>query len=471
MSCQGSNDVRLPIQAAAFFVFVLGAFPSHAGPTVFPTGTTIYDPDRAWNGYTIHDIPNEGGTVLVDMNGNVVRRWPEMLGFPARMLPGGYVMGGMKTRQPHQENNVLAQFDWDGNEIWRFERLEQVRMQDGETVWSARQHHDWQREGDPVGYYAPGAEPATDRGRTLILSHKNLVVPEISDRPLEDDYLIEVNWNGEVVWEWLASDHVDEFGFSEDARNAIYRSAMYIPPRDSIDWLHINSASLVGPNRWYDEGDERFHPDNVIISSREASFVAIIARSGEIVWRMGPDYRATPEEREIGQIIGQHHPHIIPKGLPGAGNLLVFDNGGRSGYGVGNRVAPNGTQIVSRIYSRVLEINPVTLEVVWQYMVEEGPTEEFHFFSWYVSSAQRLPNGNTMINEGAHGRIFEVTADKEIVWEYVNPFAAKEPEPRGTTSRIYRAYRVPYEWVPQLDRPVQRRVVPPPNNQFRIEPE
>jgi hypothetical protein len=76
-----------------------------------------------------------------------------------------------------------------------------------------------------------------------------------------------------------------------------------------------------------------------------------------------------------------------------------------------------------------------------------------------------------MINEGAHGRIFEITADKEIVWEYVNPFAAKEPAPLGTTSRIYRAYRVPYDWVPQLDRPRERRVVPPPNNQFRIEPE
>jgi hypothetical protein len=209
----------------------------------------------------------------------------------------------------------------------------------------------------------------------------------------------------------------------------------------------------------------------VIISSREANFVAIIARSGDVVWQIGPDYRDTPEQREIGQIIGQHHPHIIPVGLPGAGNLLVFDNGGRAGYGAGNPIAPKGVQAVSRIYSRVLEIDPVTLEVVWQYMVEEGPTEEFNFFSWYVSSAQRLPNGNTMINEGSHGRIFEVTAEKEIVWEYVNPFAAKEPDPRGVTSRIYRAYRVPYDWVPQLDRPRERRVVPPPNGEFRIAPE
>jgi len=457
--------------AASLGVFALIAVTASAGPSVFPTGTTIYDPDKAWNGYTIHDIPAENGSVLVDMNGNVVRRWPEMLGFPPRILPGGHVMGGLVSRPPHQENNVLAQFDWDGNEVWRFEELEQVETANGDTVWSARQHHDWQREGNPVGYFAPGAEPATDRGRTLVLTHRNVVVSDISDKRLEDDYIVELSWDGEILWEWLASDHVDEFGFSEDARNAIYRSAAYNAARDSIDWLHINSASWVGPNHWYDDGDERFHPDNVIISSRDASFVAIISRSGDIVWRIGPDYRATPEQSAIGQIIGQHHPHIIPEGLPGAGNLLVFDNGGRSVYGPGNPLAPTGVETVSRIFSRVLEINPVTLEVVWQYKMEEGPTEDFRFFSWYVSSAQRLPNGNTMINEGAHGRIFEVTAEKEIVWEYVNPFSAKEPDPRGVTSRIYRAYRVPYDWVPQLDRPDERPVVPPPNNDFRIEPE
>jgi Arylsulfotransferase (ASST) len=442
---------------------------SHAGPRVFATGTTTYDPDKAWNGYTIHDTPGERGAVLIDMNGNAVKRWPEMLGFPPRILPGGYVMGGIVTRAPHQENVALVQLDWDGNEIWRFDRNEQVQTRDGETVWAARQHHDWQREGNPVGYYAPGAVPATDRGRTLILAHKNVTKPEISDKRLEDDYLVEVSWDGDVLWEWLASDHVEEFGFSEDARNAIYRSGSYDKARGSVDWLHINSASYVGPNHWYDEGDERFAPDNIIISSREASFVAIIARTGGIVWRLGPDYRATQAEREIGQIIGQHHPHIIPKGLPGAGNLLVFDNGGRSGYGVGNPNAPNGVGIVSRFNSRVLEINPVTLEIVWKYSPYVG-TEVFRFFSWYVSSAQRLPNGNTMINEGADGRIFEVTTDGEIVWEYVNPYPAEDPGV-GVTSRIYRAYRVPYDWVPQLEHPVERRVVPPDNTALRIEPQ
>ena len=93
--------------------------------------------------------------------------------------------------------------------------------------------------------------------------------------------------------------------------------------------------------------------------------MAIIDRSGSIVWRMGPDYRTDPAMAELGQIVGQHHPHFIPEGLPGAGNLLVFDNGGEAGYGTPNPSAPTGSNTVRRISSRVLEINPVTFEKFW----------------------------------------------------------------------------------------------------------
>jgi hypothetical protein len=70
-----------------------------------------------------------------------------------------------------------------------------------------------------------------------------------------------------------------------------------------------------------------------------------------------------------------------------------------------------------------------------------------------------------MITSGAIGRVFEVTADKEIVWEYMNPYPAVDPV---RTSRIFRATRLPYDWVPQLDRPTEVAVVPPPNEEFRV---
>ncbi len=438
-----------------------------ASPSVYPTGTTIYDPDKAWNGYVIFDTIDEQGAVLIDMNGNLLRVFTQISAVPspARILPGGFVVGGNTPREPHQESIAMIQIDWEGREVWRFDRTEEVKTEDGETVWAGRLHHDWQREGNPVGYYAPDMEPATDRGRTLILAHKNVTNTGISDKVLEDDYIIEVSWDGEILWEWLASDHVDEFGFSEDARNAIYRSVNVHEDRQTADWLHINAASYVGPNKWFDEGDERFNPDNVLISARNANFIAIIDRAGAIVWRIGPDYTKTKAMSELGQIIGQHHPHIIPQGLPGAGNLMVFDNGGSGGYGWANPAAPNGVKSVRRDSSRVLEFNPVTLEKVWEYSV--SGIEHFRFFSHYVSNTQRLPNGNTMINEGAGGRIIEVTKDGEIVWEYISPFFGTEIPTRNT---IYRAHRIPYAWIPQLDKPEERPVVPPDLKDFHLQP-
>ncbi len=269
--------------------------------SVYPTGTTIYQPDKTWSGFTLLDTADGDGAVLIDMNGNIVRRWPELAGMgPFRMFPDGYVMGGSEFRAPYQESIALIEYNWEGEEVWRFDRLDMLAAatsddeaeqdDDASAVWAARQHHDWQRTGNPVGYYSPELIPQSSSGNTLIVGHKNLVNLAVSDKRLEDDYLYEVSWDGEVLWEWLASDHIDEMGFSEDARNAIYRSVAFNDARQSADWVHVNSANYLGPNPWYDAGDERFHPDHIMISSRTANIIAIIARDGSIVWRMGPDY-------------------------------------------------------------------------------------------------------------------------------------------------------------------------------------
>ena len=117
---------------------------------------------------------------------------------PFRILPGGYFMGATAARPPHQETIALAELAWDGREVWRFDRAEQVQLADKSQTWAARQHHDWQREGYAAGYYAPGAAPLVESGRTLVLSHKNVRVPAIADEMLEDDYLIEVSWDGQT---------------------------------------------------------------------------------------------------------------------------------------------------------------------------------------------------------------------------------------------------------------------------------
>jgi len=443
-----------------------------AASTVYPTGTTVFDPQKTWSGYTVY-IARDTGVVLVDMNGIVVKMWRGLHGFPCKMLPGGYVMGSLGARNPKygfQDQTDVVQVDWDGKVVWKFDQFEFIEDPGQEGMWMARQHHDFQREGNPVGYYTPGMDPLVDNGNTLILCHKNWVNPDISQHLLCDDVIIEVNWEGEIVWEWVCGEYFNDMGFSEEARNIIYRNPnMVVGKGEMGDWMHLNAMSALGPNRWYDRGDERFHPDNIIWDGRMTNIIAITDKNtGKIVWQIGPDYSRTPELRKMGWIIGQHHAHMIPRGLPGEGNILVFDNGGFAGYGAPNPSSPTGHSNALREYSRVLEFDPVTLKVVWAYTYFEAGhlnrMGRYNFFSPLISSAQRLPNGNTLITEGSNGRLLEVTRDHELVWEYLSPYFGMD----GKSNNVYRAYRVPYDWVPQLDKPEEIAVPRIDNSRFRV---
>lgn len=119
-------------------------------------------------------------------------------------------------------------------------------------------------------------------------------------------------------------------------------------------------------------------------------------------------------------IDGQHKPHMLENG-----NIFVFDNGTLRGY------------------SRVIELNPLTEQIEWEYTTE--PKEDF--FSQCIAGAQRLPNGNNLICEGCKGRLFEVTPKKEIVWDFVNPFLAEY-----SGKFVYRCLRYSPEYAaPLLD--------------------
>lgn len=443
-------------------------------PSVFPHGVTIYNPEKCWNGYTIVPLINDG-VLLFDMNGHELRRW-NMHAMPPKLLPGGYVMGLSGYRHPDygmQDGVNLLEIDYDGNIVWEFDHLEKIDDPGRDHRWMARQHHDYQREGNPVGYYVPGMDASPLSGNTLILCHQTIHDPQISDKKLLDDMMIEVDWDGNILWKWSISEHFDELGFDEAAKNVLFRDPNMRSSDGGVgDYLHVNCMSYLGPNHWYDSGDMRFKPTNIIFDCREANILAILDKdTGKIVWRMGPDFNATPQLKALGWIIGQHHFHMIPKGLPGEGNLLVFDNGGWAGYGVPNPSSAIGAKNALRDYSRVLEIDPVTLEVVWKVTPKELghaiPTDASKFYSPYVSSAQRLPNGNTLIDEGSDGRVIEVTPDHEIVWEWISPYYSHN-EKGPKTNMIYRAYRYPYSYVPQEPVPVETPILPIDNTTYRV---
>lgn len=441
-------------------------------PLVFPHGVTVYDPDKCWNGYTLVPLINDG-VLLFDMNGNEVRRW-NMQAMPAKLLPGGYVMGTSGYRHPDygmQDGVDLIEVDYEGKIVWKFDHLEYIDDPGRDQRWMARQHHDYQREGNPVGYYVPGMDAQPLSGKTLILAHQTIRNPQISDKRLLDDIMVEVDWEGNILWKWSISEHFDELGFDEAAKNVLFRDPNLRSADGGVgDYLHVNCMSYLGPNKWYDAGDQRFKPDNIIFDCREANILAILDKAtGKLVWRIGPDFNATPELRKLGWIIGQHHFHMIPKGLPGEGNLLVFDNGGWAGYGTPNPGSRIGTKNAQRDFTRVLEFDPITLGVKWKLTPKELgwtiPTDASRFYSPYVSSAQRLPNGNTLIDEGSDGRVIEVTPDHEIVWEWISPYYTHSGP---ATNMIYRAYRYPYSYVPQEPAPKEIPIPRLDNCTFRV---
>jgi hypothetical protein len=426
-----------------------------AYPSVFPTGTTVYQPDKAYNCYVLFGAP-DGKTHLIDMDGNEIHSWSR-IGFPSEMIDPaiaggkkGHVLVQLENGQsPYGNifaNRKVGEFDWDGNTVWQWGAEAPGGV--------ARQNHDWDRLAN---------------GNTLIITTIEHVIPGVSGKPVADQTIREITPAGKIVWEWTAGDHVDEFGITPEGRD-LMRKVYANGGGHGMGFLTLNDMQPLGPNKWFDGGDTRFDPENIMIDSREASFVAIIEkRTGKIVWRMGPDYGRTEQvttgtatvasadlrpvlgtavPRPIDQTSGQHDAHLIAKGLPGAGNLLLFDNEGMSGF--------PPSKIGTLQGSRILEIDPIKQEIVWQYTSESSELPIWDFFSSFISSARRLPNGNTLIDEGVNGRLFQVTPKGQVVWEYVNPYFGRQTTGSATdknlkeitTNWVYRAQPIPYDWVP-----------------------
>jgi hypothetical protein len=348
------------------------------------------------------------------------------------------------------QNKTIGEIDWDGKVVWQW----------GEQApgGAANQNHDWYR---------------LPNGNTLLISGVAHKVEGFAAEHIANQAIYEVTPAGEMVWKWLASDHLEEFGFSAEGLEQIRKGAGQGGGVVN-GFMTLNNMHVLADNRWFRAGDARFDPENIVIDARNGNFTAIIAKkTGKIVWRLGPYYpnvmsRRVP--RAIDQISGQHDAHLIAEGLPGAGNLLLFDNQGDAGFPQARLRTQRG--------SRVLEIDPVKKEIVWEYTGESSDQPGWSFFSSFISSARRLPNGNTLIDEGMNGRFFQVTPAGEIVWEYVNPFFARsgiggfrivsnQREP-VLSNWVYRAQPVPYDWAPAGTPHTEVAIVPPDPSKFRV---
>ena len=214
-------------------------------------------------------------------------------------------------------------------------------------------------------YYSPNYDYSKLDTNILYISSKEVSDTAISpEGNLIDNVIIECDIQGNVLWRWSSYEHFKDFNFDEDRINAIKQMTIIPIFGQGNDWIHLNSVCSLGDNPWYKDGDERFHPDNLIVSSRNLSFVFIIEKStGSIVYQLkGEDFNFK----------NQHYAHIIPEGLEGHGNILLFD-----GFAEDGKIP------------QILELNPVTRDIVVK-VVE-------NFGSMTMGSVQKLPNGEYLV--------------------------------------------------------------------------
>jgi hypothetical protein len=342
--------------------------------------------------------PDQGRAYLIRKDGSVAHTWelPSVPGGAIALLPNGDLMLMGKTAAFRSremlapgggESGVLYRLDWDGNVVWSFE---------DDYI-----HHDFE--------VLPDGTIAILRWKRLDPDLAERIPGGIADTDFDGstwgDEVIEVSPEGvvRVVWD------VADFLAPED-----YPLPEFI---DRTEWTHANALRYLPSNPV--TGSEAY-----LMSFRQTSTVLMVDKaSGEVIWSYGG----------AGVLHQQHDPTLTSDGT-----VLIFDN----------RAVPYGTALPS---SRVVEIDPTSDEVVWQYQGEG--VLGWRFFSSVISGAQRLSNGNTLITEGWPGRLMEVAPDGTIVWEYFHPFGGEDSTSRDPWTNVFRARAYPASLVePLLER-------------------
>ena len=345
-----------------------------------PEGLVYRDPQKSYDGLTLFCSVMGKHATLLNPEGLVVHQWHMSEGIQhAHMLDNGHLL--IQTtpyryaggRQNMGGNaGALMELDWNSKVVWAYR--------------NPAQHHAYERlaNGNHIvlaWYPVPAEIRKQVMGGIPIDNHEG------HGSVMWGDVVLEINRSGRVLKRWNSWEFLDT------------QQDIICPLEKRKEWGHANSLCTTPSGDW-------------LISFRGTSQVVIVdADSGQIKWRLGKE--------EDGFTVPLSHQHAAT--WLDNGNILIFDNGcHRPG-------AP--------AYSRVIEFNPNSRKVEWQYQSDVL----LGFFSYMCSGASRLPNGNTLITESQTGRIFEVTKEGETVWEFVSPFHF--PSRFGRSPFVFRAYR------------------------------
>jgi outer membrane protein assembly factor BamB len=345
------------------------------------TGLTYHRQGLSTKGYTLLTPHGDNAAYLIDMDGRVVHRWTFSHihpGYGRLLNNGNLLMSGSDVNlpDPPKDEPTKAPLPFEKHVT----RLGGYHTTLVEVNWQGDVVWEYENLGQHHDFYR------FENGNTMVPEWVEL--PEDLHKRVRGGYKMP----RERLPRLLGDDLVEVDKEGKEVRR-IHTWKLLDPIKDPIhptrrrwEWTHINALDV---NR---KGD-------IVFSARSANRVAIIdAETGEISWK-------------FTRTNGQHNTTWVNDT-----NIQVFDNGEAT--------------------SRVIEIDPAKDEIVWSY--HGVPFNQF--FSGHISGASRLESGNVLVCEGTSGRLFEVNQASEVVWEWINPFVNNNSRGEATVS-IYRAHR------------------------------
>ena len=459
---------------------------------VMPTEVRYWDSSKAQNGYTF--FAATGKTYLIDMEGYIINQWN--LGTNPHLLDNGDILDA--TKADPSGFSGFRQLDWNGNTIWEYT----------EKRSNYFPHHDWTRiYNKKLGAYT-----------TIYIANKN--VPQAQAlasgaNPASSSYndgqmdaLVEVDMNGKIVWEWWFFDHVvQDFDSTKLHYVGAGKTIASYPGKINInmtgkplkkDWLHCNSVDYndslghIVVNSVHGEFYIIDHDNTFIANDTAASIALAASTAGDFLYRFGDPARynqgdppsiladwtfSTTGNKQIG---GSHDVHWIKSGLPGAGNIQIFNNGEylfeRVSQSYIFEVNPyyNSSKVNTGAY-----VNPPTAGYyIWIFpnkdamkqnkLISNQVTKIYcskndqNFFSTIGGSEQRLVNGNLLICSDSQGHLFELANDSTIVWEYINPVTSEGikqtiVDQYPMYNSVFRAYRYTSTSAPLVGKSLLRK--------------
>ena len=415
---------------------------------------------NAYPGYTLMAPMHQTNTYLINNEGQYVHKWTSTYepGRAAYLMENGHLFracmvtsGGPSTGGG--EGGRIEEYDWSGNLVWAIDYYSTNYIH----------HHDFK---------------VLPNGHVLMLVAEKKTLAEViaagfSTNLLDSsiftqgymlpDCLVEViptrPYGGTVVWEWHIWDHLIQ---DQNPSKSNYGVVSAHP-----ELLDVNGPGIKIPQFWNHVNGIDYNPqlDQVMLSFRGNNELFVIDHSnttaqaashaggrynkgGDILYRWGdPEQydRGTSTNRILYQ---QHHTHWIATNCPGAGNILIFNNGIGRGYSAINEVVPPVDVAGNYSLSSNVAFGPST--AAWTYT--SSPVS--NFYSSEISGCQRQPNGNTLICEGIKGKLFEVTPAGQTVWQYNSPVSTTvmaqgtiPPTDEARTDQfmnaVFRVYRYP----------------------------